>query len=675
DTTVKWTPWLRTTGGIRYDYFAASVHDIQNPLEAVWLTTAPYPIGIPSFLYNPNTLAPYFGPPTWIWTGPWNSGAKSSAMDSPKATIALGPWYNTEFFANFGEGFHSVDARATVTNLNPTDGSEAAKPPFLVKARGAELGARTRFLPGMDTSITFWELSFDSESQFDGDTGTTLFGRPSRRYGIEWANHYSPYDWLHFDGDLSLSHARSRGWDVPQTVTYASLIQPGAANYFSFIGNAPGNYIPEGPPIVASVGIEAGNKTGWFGGLKFRFKGVYPLTEDGYFKAPATGTLNARIGYRWENGLRLQADVYNLTNSHSDQITYAYGSLLPTDPLYAACQAGTPPAAVCAVGQMDRHFKPIEPTAVRVTLAGPLSPNALDPLLGPGAPNMKSPLDFLAYDDDLPAPRIVKGPQPERTAPPRWDGLYAGVNAGVGFGGDNNIYYSNTPLGPAADPGAAFLGPGNFGNSNASFVGGGQIGYNFQFAPRAIVGFETDFQGVAGGSGATSIVDVKPSAAVPGNFVLGTLTASQKLDYIGTARARLGYLFRPSLLLYGTGGLAYGHATVDASSQILNVDPNGNIVGLGGGASRLAATRAGWTAGAGVEWMFLPKWSVKAEYLYYDLGAYSLTSPQTTIALPSGPAAFSGVTSYHGRANGQIVRAGLNYHFDFGRDAPAVAKY
>ena len=84
-----------------------------------------------------------------------------------------------------------------------------------MKARGAEVGLRTKAIDGLDSTLTFWGLNFNSENQFDGDTGTTLFGRPSRRYGIELANHYSPYDWLHFDGDLTLSHARSRGFDTP----------------------------------------------------------------------------------------------------------------------------------------------------------------------------------------------------------------------------------------------------------------------------------------------------------------------------------------------------------------------------------------------------------------------------------------------------------------------------
>ncbi len=145
---------------------------------------------------------------------------------------------------------------------------------------------------------------------------------------------------------------------------------------FGFVvanGNAPGNFLTNAPNIIASGAIEVGEKTGWFGALKYRYFGVRPLTEDGFFKSPATGILNARVGYRFDNGWRIQADAFNVLNSRSDQITYAYGSFLRTDPLYAACRAGLPGGPggdVCGAGMMDRHFKPVEPPAVRVTVGG-----------------------------------------------------------------------------------------------------------------------------------------------------------------------------------------------------------------------------------------------------------------------------------------------------------------
>lgn len=134
-------------------------------------------------------------------------------------------------------------------------------------------------------------------------------------------------------------------------------------------------------------GLELGEATGWFGALKYRYVGARPLTEDGYIQSPVTGTMNARLGYRWADGWRLQLDAFNIFNSRSDQITYGYGSLLPTDALYQPCVNGLAPAAVCGVGVMDRHFKPVEPPAVRVTFGGPLSFDS--------APNFAAPLSVL----------------------------------------------------------------------------------------------------------------------------------------------------------------------------------------------------------------------------------------------------------------------------------------
>lgn len=349
DTTVRWTPWLRTIGGVRLDYYGASVGSLQD------LASAP----------KDDAGAP-------IWTAPWVSGRKNAALSSPKASIILGPFEKTEFFLNFGEGFHSTDARGTVTNLSPVDGSWVAPVPFLIKTRGAEIGARTKIIDGLESSIALWWLNSDSENLFEGDSGNTIFGRPSRRYGIEITNHYQPTSWLRFDGDVALSRPRYRGVDQLQTLAWLDLVSPASIGYGTFIGNAPGNYIPDSPNIVATGVVEVGEATGWFGALRYRYFGQRPLTEDGAFKSPATGSLNARVGYRFDNGWKIQADAFNIFNSRSDMITYGYGSLLPTDQLYGLCRAGVAPGNVCAVGVMDRHFKPMEPPAVRVTISGPL---------------------------------------------------------------------------------------------------------------------------------------------------------------------------------------------------------------------------------------------------------------------------------------------------------------
>jgi hypothetical protein len=124
----------------------------------------------------------------------------------------------------------------------------------------------------------------------------------------------------------------------------------------------------------ASAGIAFGEKAGWFGALRYRYLGPRPLTEDNTFRSPATGLVNGEVGYRFASGWRIQLDAFNLTNSRTDQISYAYGSLIKSDDMFALCYpvsgVSSVPAAVCQNGVMDRVLHPVEPLAVRVTVAG-----------------------------------------------------------------------------------------------------------------------------------------------------------------------------------------------------------------------------------------------------------------------------------------------------------------
>jgi len=329
--TLHWTDWLRTVAGWRGDFYQASVNSFFTPA---------------------------------------NSGNANAAIGSPKFGVVLGPFASTEFFINAGEGFHSNDARGVTITESPTDGTALQASPFLVKTRGAEVGLRTKIVPKLESSVSLFLLDSASEILFSGDAGDTTASRPSRRYGVEWSNDYRPLSWLSLEGDVAVTHARFRGDDPAQAALYASLAGFPAAQ----IGNATGNYIPGAPNMIASAGIRLGERTGWFSALRYRYFGPRPLTEDNAFVSPATGLLNGQLGYRFENGWRIQLDGFNLLNSRSDQITYAYGSLLRSDSLFAMCfpAAGSPtaPAAVCQNGVMDRVLHPVEPLAIRVTLAG-----------------------------------------------------------------------------------------------------------------------------------------------------------------------------------------------------------------------------------------------------------------------------------------------------------------
>ncbi len=329
EITVHWTDWLRTTTGWRGDYFDASVYS----------------------LFDGN-----------------NSGHASAGIGSPKFRIVVGPFDKTEWFLGAGYGMHSNDARGATVTEEPTDPSmKLSASPLLVRTKGAEVGVRSKIVPGLDSSVSVFILNQDSEIILNGDAGDTSASRPTRRYGVEWTNKYTPYSWLDLDADLALTHARFLGYDSDQAAVYASLAGYPQAQ----VGNAPGNDIPNAPAMVASAGITLGEKTGPFGSLRWRYLASSPLTEDNAFRSPATSVVNARIGYRHDNGWRIQLDVLNLFNTKANQITYAYGSLLRTDSLFSLCYpAQVAPTAVCRNGVMDYLLHPIEPLALRVTLAG-----------------------------------------------------------------------------------------------------------------------------------------------------------------------------------------------------------------------------------------------------------------------------------------------------------------
>jgi outer membrane immunogenic protein len=261
---------------------------------------------------------------------------------------------------------------------------------------------------------------------------------------------------------------------------------------------------------------------------------------------------------------------------------------------------------------------------------------------------------------DLPskkAPMLMPPPP----LPALWTGFYVGLNAGYTWGDSNTASIATSPVIPGALPAVlSAFGSGLLSTNNDGFIGGGQIGYNYQFANSFVAGIEADIQGVAGSNNSAT------STSGVGGFS-STLSASRSLDYLGTVRGRIGYLITPSLLVYGTGGLAYGQANLTTSV----FQAAGAVVGTAAGS--FSDTRVGWTAGGGVEWLFLPKWSAKVEYLYYDLGSVTTSSALTYNVAPG----VIGTTQSSARFNGHVVRAGVNYHFNLFSPAaaPVVAKY
>jgi outer membrane immunogenic protein len=290
---------------------------------------------------------------------------------------------------------------------------------------------------------------------------------------------------------------------------------------------------------------------------------------------------------------------------------------------------------------------------------------------------------------DLPTrkgPAVLPPPPPP---PPAWTGFYVGLNAGGTWANSNGQFIGVGPVAAdalwptvAASPfqsnhlaafASAASASGTNSGGNGGFVGGGQIGYNWQFYGSFVAGLEADIQGVASSGGRSTGVRILPTNDGTGSNYVGITGARGNLQYLGTVRGRLGWLFTPTLLVYGTGGLAYGGVTLNATSVVSNDQLVGTVLPASIGGVNFSNTQVGWTAGGGVEWMFVPNWSAKVEYLYFDLGTVTQNFALASSNSATGASAVFGGQA-RARLNGNLVRAGVNYHFNWG-SAPTVAKY
>ncbi|UXH77573.1 TonB-dependent receptor [Roseateles amylovorans] len=252
--------------------------------------------------------------------GNGDSGRARQTLASPKFSLVLGPWARTELFLNAGRGFHSNDARGVTAAVDPAPG--------LVKAKGYELGLRSEWLPGLQSSLALWKLDFDSELVYVGDAGATEANRPSKRRGIEWNNRYVPLPWLLVDADFAWTHARFADADPA------------------------GNRIPNAVDKVASVGVTLRDLGPWSAGINWRYLGSGALIEDNSERSHSSLTANLRVSRRFGPKTELTLDVFNLFDRKVNDIEYLYESQLPGE----------------ATPVMDRHLHPAEPRTLRVTL-------------------------------------------------------------------------------------------------------------------------------------------------------------------------------------------------------------------------------------------------------------------------------------------------------------------
>ncbi len=288
-TSVELAPWARTIVGLRADQARFEVDSLSNAA---------------------------------------NSGRASAHLFSPKFSLILGPWHRTELFLNAGRGFHSNDARGATAAVDPRSGQPVDRVPGLVAARGQEIGVRTEWLPGLQSSLALWKLDFDSELVYVGDAGATEPNRPSRRRGVEWNNRWIPVPWLLVDADLAWTHARFAGADPA------------------------GDRIPNAVDRVGSVALTLRELGPWSASLQWRYLGAGALVEDNSQRSRSSLTTNLRVARRLGRNAEVTLDVFNLFNRRVNDIEYFYESRPRGE------------AEVTAA----RHVHPAEPRTLRATL-------------------------------------------------------------------------------------------------------------------------------------------------------------------------------------------------------------------------------------------------------------------------------------------------------------------
>jgi outer membrane immunogenic protein len=238
-----------------------------------------------------------------------------------------------------------------------------------------------------------------------------------------------------------------------------------------------------------------------------------------------------------------------------------------------------------------------------------------------------------AADISRRAPAPVYSPAPVFS----WAGFYVGANAGYSWG-STDIGYST----PYAAP--------SMTTHPDSFIGGGQIGYNWQTG-LVVWGLETDIAWRHGSDDATFLFGAKTTANAPfGTFSGDNAAFHTEQNWLGTVRGRIGYA-AGSWLPYVTGGLAYGNVK-HSITETLGAPNQANTRTISE-----STTKAGWTVGAGVDYAFAGPWSLGLEYLYVDLGTSTLNQPaQTNRNVFAADSASFKDTSH-------IVRARINYKF------------
>jgi outer membrane receptor protein involved in Fe transport len=297
--TTHWLSWLRTTLGVREDWMKGTDQSLITDFD----------------------------------------GSAHEFLFQPKANIAFGPWYDTEFYISAGKGFHSDDIRG-VLGAVPVEGTQLSlgRVPLMARTYGEEFGIRNASIPGLQLQLALFRQDYGSEEIYDADAGLDQATAPSRREGFEFSAQYHPYPWLELNTDVSATKAHYFLGTAP------------LENFYKITG---GTNIANAPKYTASFGALFDHIDPWSGSIEERILGPEPLT-DGPNSPRGRGyaETNVEIGYKLDDHLKLEAAIFNLF----DQKAYA------AEFYYATKTAPN------EVATNDFQAHPLEPISARFTL-------------------------------------------------------------------------------------------------------------------------------------------------------------------------------------------------------------------------------------------------------------------------------------------------------------------
>jgi outer membrane immunogenic protein len=236
-----------------------------------------------------------------------------------------------------------------------------------------------------------------------------------------------------------------------------------------------------------------------------------------------------------------------------------------------------------------------------------------------------------------------------------WTGIYVGGNFGDSRGHSaftgtsiNNAF--TNPISGAFDT-ETFAG----GEKLSGMFGGIQIGFNYQLRENWVLGIEADVD-VASITGSMGYCSTSTTFGT-----IGCTSGSSRLSEIGTLRGRVGYAW-DNWLVYGTGGWAWGEGSTTASITCIDVACPAATDPFTASPASSTVNLSGWVAGAGIEWAFLPNWSVRLEYLHLQFLDVAQNFTLNGVLL-AGPTPFTITTGSQSNINIDTVRVGLNYLF------------